>query len=97
LRITIREIEGGDWKMRLKEKVPIMSNDFVHCQCGSIAEYKVGTTKQKIGSRTILIHNVPHYCCISCGSIGYDSEIKLTHILKRAYENNLSEVNYINS
>ncbi|KJS46187.1 YgiT-type zinc finger protein [Desulfosporosinus sp. BICA1-9] len=80
--------------MMLKEKVPIMSMDFVHCQCGGMAEYKVGTVKQKIGSRTILIHNVPHYFCISCGSIGYDSGIKLTHILKQAYENNLSEVNY---
>ena len=80
--------------MMLKEKVPVIPKDFVHCQCGGIAEYKVGTTKQIIGSRTIMIHNVPHYFCISCGSIGYDSGIKLTPILKRAYENNLSEVNY---
>lgn len=78
----------------LKEKVPIMSNEYVHCQCGGIAEYKVGTVKQKIGSRTILIHNVPHYRCISCGSIGYGSEVKLSHILKRAYENNHSEIDY---
>lgn len=80
--------------MMLKEKVPIMAKEFVHCQCGGIAEYNVGTTKQRIGSRTILIHNVPHYRCKSCGSIGYDAGIQLTPILKQAYENNLNEVDY---
>lgn len=80
--------------MILKERISKMSKAFVHCQCGGKAIYSVGTVRQKIGQRIILVHNVPHYSCSSCGSIGYDVDIKLSPVLKYAYKNNLSETNY---
>lgn len=80
--------------MLLKERKSTMADNHIHCECGGIAKFKIGTVQQKIGSRIILIHNVPHYSCSLCGSIGYDSNIKLTTLLKYAISNKLSDIDY---
>lgn len=80
--------------MVLKERVLEVSKDFAPCQCGSKAKYSVGTVKQKMGNHFISIHNVPHFYCASCGSIGYDSSTKLTPVLRYAVFKNMKEIDY---
>lgn len=80
--------------MVLKELAPVMTKSFVNCECGGKAEFTLGTIRQKIGDRTILVHNVPHYRCSACGSIAYDIDIRLSPLLKHAYLNGLFEVDY---
>jgi len=80
--------------MVLKERVIEVSKDFAPCQCGYKAKYLVGTVKQKIGNQIISVHNVPHFYCSNCGSIGYDSNTRLTPVLKHACLRNMKEIDY---
>jgi hypothetical protein len=64
------------------------------CRCGHNAILKVGTVVHNIADTQIQIHNIPHYYCPFCKRISYDINMKVTPLLKNAYKNGLTEIDW---
>ncbi|ASS66988.1 YgiT-type zinc finger protein [Paenibacillus sp. RUD330] len=64
------------------------------CTCGKTKEFRVGSNELFVGTRKIVIHNIPHYFCSQCNKESYDSKLPVDAALKYAYKNNVAEFNW---
>lgn len=64
------------------------------CICGKKAEYRVGTTEHFIFDSKIVANNVPHFFCNFCKSFSFDSKTNLASLLRNAYKQGLTVVDY---
>ncbi|RYG72135.1 YgiT-type zinc finger protein [Lentibacillus lipolyticus] len=66
----------------------------VPCKCGGYAKHRIGDVEHVIGSKKMIIKNVPHYYCEFCGTTSYGTGVNVSKLLKEAYSKNLSEIFY---
>lgn len=71
-----------------------MAATSIPCVCGGEATYRVGDVSHQIGERTILVKNVPHFHCAVCGTSKYDIQTKVSPLLKDAFHNGWSEIEW---
>jgi len=64
------------------------------CTCGSVVQQVVGSSEFFIGPKKIVINNVPHFYCSYCNKSIFDSKLPIDDLLKYAYINNLSDIDW---
>lgn len=64
------------------------------CLCGGKMEFYLISAKHQMFGKSITVRNVPYYQCKSCNRETYETEQKLDMILRDAYRNGNSEVDY---
>jgi len=68
-------------------------NGLMECICGNRKEFRIGSSEFFIGTRKIIIHNLPHYFCSRCNKESY-AGVSVDDALKYAYENSASELDW---
>lgn len=78
----------------VKERAITMSD--VHCRCGGHAKYLIGDVEHFIKTRKIVLKNVPHYFCNTCGTASYGEDVRVSDLLRYAYTHEINEIEYNN-
>jgi YgiT-type zinc finger domain-containing protein len=76
----------------VKERTHTMMD--IPCRCGGYAKHQIGDVEHGIGSKRIIVKNVPHYYCEVCGTASYGTDVNVSSLLKDAYSKDLNEIWY---
>lgn len=76
----------------VKERAYTMAE--TKCRCGGYANYRIGDVEHNIKSRKIVLKNVPHFYCSSCGTSSYGEDVRVSDLLRYAYTKDLNEIQY---
>lgn len=76
----------------VKERAYTMAD--IKCRCGGYAKYQVDDVEHFIKSKKIVLKEVPHFYCSSCGSASYGEDVCVSDLLRFAYIEDLNEVKY---